>query len=140
LGDKARAKTQCEYALESASGQNNNGIRCSGRSENIGCGIADCETGAAPAFSPGQHCLLISMSASQYNGYMTKKPMLIFSIDPALLEQVDAFRFKHRFPARSGAIKFLLACALKFNPKPEAADLQREEWRSRRPKAKSKGR
>src|SRR5450759_5205102 len=39
-GDKARAKTQIEYALESASGQNNNGIRCSGRSENIGCGIA----------------------------------------------------------------------------------------------------
>lgn len=66
--------------------------------------------------------------------------MLIFSIDPALLEAVDAFRFKHRFTARSGAVKFLLTCALKLNPKPEAVDLQREEWRSRRPKAKSKGR
>jgi hypothetical protein len=40
-GSKARAKTQYEYALESTSGQNNNGIRSFGRPENTGCGIAD---------------------------------------------------------------------------------------------------
>ncbi len=34
-GCKARAKTQCEYALEPNSGQNNNGIKCFGGLKNL---------------------------------------------------------------------------------------------------------
>jgi hypothetical protein len=64
------------------------------------------------------------------------KPLLIFNIEPDLLEQVEVFRYKHRFPQRSGAIKFLLRAALKINPKPEPSDLKREGGRGPKPKSK----
>lgn len=62
---------------------------------------------------------------------MNEKPLLILTIDAALLKRIDDYRFKHRFPARSTAIKFLVDSALKFNPKPEAADLIRDDVKSR---------
>ncbi len=69
---------------------------------------------------------------------MTTKPMLLFSIDPELLEQVDAFRYQHRFPARSQAIKYLLAWALKQKPVPDAADRKLQQRRKPQPHAKTR--
>jgi hypothetical protein len=46
----------------------------------------------------------------------TDKPILNFIIDPALLKRVDDFRYKHRFPNRAAAVKWLLDFALKQNP------------------------
>jgi hypothetical protein len=40
------------------------------------------------------------------------KPFLSFLIEPALLKRVDDFRYKHRFPTRAAAIKWLLSAAL----------------------------
>ena len=48
------------------------------------------------------------------------KPLLNFIVEPALLQRLDDYRFKHRFPTRAAAIKWLLEWALKQNPKPEA--------------------
>ncbi len=62
---------------------------------------------------------------------MTNKPLLIFTVDCALLEQLDAYRYKHHFPNRALAIKYLLRAALAFNPKPEPTDLVPEERRPR---------
>ena len=45
------------------------------------------------------------------------KPFLSFLIDPVLLERVDDFRYKNRFPTRAAAIKWLLNWALKQKPK-----------------------
>lgn len=50
---------------------------------------------------------------------MGKKPLINFVIDPELLKALDDFRFKWRFESRASAIKWLLAWALKQNPKPE---------------------
>jgi hypothetical protein len=49
----------------------------------------------------------------------SKKPYLNFIIEPELLESVDDFRFKNRFPTRAAAIKWLLDWALKQKPKVE---------------------
>ena len=46
------------------------------------------------------------------------KPMLTFVIEPDLLKRLDDFRFKHRFPSRAAAIKWLLIFALDQRPKP----------------------
>ncbi len=48
----------------------------------------------------------------------TEKPYLSFIVEPEFLEQLDDFRFQHRFPSRAAAIKWLLEWALKQNPKP----------------------
>jgi hypothetical protein len=47
------------------------------------------------------------------------KPYLNFVIDPELLKRLDDFRFRHRFPTRAAAIKWLLDWALKQKPAPE---------------------
>jgi hypothetical protein len=47
------------------------------------------------------------------------KPYLNFVIEPELLKRLDDFRFRHRFPTRAGAIKWLLDWALKQKPVPE---------------------
>lgn len=49
----------------------------------------------------------------------TDKPLLNFVIDPELLKKVDDFRYKHRFPTRAAAIKWLLEAALKAGLRPE---------------------
>lgn len=49
----------------------------------------------------------------------TDKPLLNFVIEPDLLKRLDDYRFKHRFPSRAAAIKWLLDWALRQNPKPE---------------------
>lgn len=52
----------------------------------------------------------------------TEKPLLNFVIEPKLLERVDDFRFKHRFPTRAAAIKWLLDWALSQKPAPEKGE------------------
>jgi hypothetical protein len=47
------------------------------------------------------------------------KPFLHFVIEPTLLQRLDDFRFKQRFPTRAAAIKWLLDWALKQKPVPE---------------------
>jgi metal-responsive CopG/Arc/MetJ family transcriptional regulator len=48
----------------------------------------------------------------------TENTFLHFVIEPALLKRLDDFRFKNRFPSRSGAIKWLIAWALSQKPTP----------------------
>ena len=48
----------------------------------------------------------------------TDKPILNFVIEPDLLKRVDDFRFKHRFPTRAAAIKWLLDWGLNQKPAP----------------------
>lgn len=50
---------------------------------------------------------------------MPKKPLVNFVIDDSLLQSIDDFRFKWRFESRASAIKWLIAWALKQNPKPD---------------------
>jgi metal-responsive CopG/Arc/MetJ family transcriptional regulator len=40
--------------------------------------------------------------------------------DEDALKKIDDFRFKHRFPSRTEAIRWLVSWSLKQNPKPEA--------------------
>ena len=42
----------------------------------------------------------------------TKKPFLSFVIDEKLLQRIDDYRYKNRFPTRAAAIKHLLEVAL----------------------------
>jgi hypothetical protein len=49
----------------------------------------------------------------------SKKPLLNFIVDEALLKRIDDFRFKHRFQTRAAAVKWLLDWALRQKPKPD---------------------
>jgi len=42
----------------------------------------------------------------------SKKPFLSFVIDPEKLDEIDDFRFKHRFPTRAEAIKWSIGFAI----------------------------
>jgi hypothetical protein len=55
------------------------------------------------------------------------KTILNFIIERDLLERIEDFRFKNRFPTRAAAIKWLLAWAVKQKPSPKALSLEREE-------------
>jgi hypothetical protein len=46
------------------------------------------------------------------------KPYLNFIVEPEFLKRLDDFRFKHRFPTRAQAIKWLLEWVLKQKPEP----------------------
>jgi len=50
------------------------------------------------------------------------KPFLSFLVEPELLKRLDDFRFKHRFPTRAQAIKWLLDYALKQKPTPDQSE------------------
>ena len=50
------------------------------------------------------------------------KPFLSFVIDKDLLDRIDDFRFKNRFPSRAAAITYLIDYALKQKPKVAAAE------------------
>ena len=52
---------------------------------------------------------------------MTTKPILNFCIDRAALKQIDAFKFKHRFPNRAAAVRWLCAAALEAKLVPAVA-------------------
>ena len=52
----------------------------------------------------------------------SNKPLLNFVIEPELLKRMDDFRFKHRFPSRAAAIKWLLQWALDQKPAPKKED------------------
>ena len=52
----------------------------------------------------------------------TAKPILNFSVDPALLKRLDEFWHKHRFPNRAASVKWLLDWALKQNPSPRKGE------------------
>lgn len=47
------------------------------------------------------------------------KPYLNFMVEQEMLDAVDEFRFKHKFPSRADALKFLLQAALDAGLKPE---------------------
>jgi hypothetical protein len=47
------------------------------------------------------------------------KPYLNFVVEEQLLKRVDDFRYKHRFPTRAAAIKWLLDWALNQKPVPK---------------------
>jgi hypothetical protein len=49
----------------------------------------------------------------------SEKQFLHFVIEPVLLERLDDFRFKHRFPTRAAAIKWLLNWGLGQKPAPK---------------------
>jgi len=49
----------------------------------------------------------------------SKKPFLAFLVDEDLLRAIDDFRFRWRFESRAAAIKWLLAWALRQDPKPD---------------------
>lgn len=53
----------------------------------------------------------------------SKKPFLSFVIEPELLKAIDDFRFEHRFPSRSAAVKWLLAWSLKQHPTPPPGEV-----------------
>lgn len=64
--------------------------------------------------------LLVNAIDASYIGYVakmgTEKPILNFVVDPSALKTIDDFRYKHRFPTRAAAVKFLLDYALAFDP------------------------
>lgn len=51
----------------------------------------------------------------------SSKPVVSVLMDPEFLEEVDDFRFAHRFSTRSAAIVWLLRWALDHYPEQEAA-------------------
>lgn len=61
---------------------------------------------------------------------MEPKTTLIFDIDAAVAEQLSVFQHKHRFPARTSALRWLLGWALHAEPRPTAADVSRAARRS----------
>jgi hypothetical protein len=69
--------------------------------------------------------MIIVLVNNEDNGYnesrsmATDKPFLSFVVEEQLLAKLDDFRFKHRFPSRAAAIKWLLDWALTQKPKPE---------------------
>lgn len=65
-------------------------------------------------------CVVNSEYMGYSDGVSTDKPLLNFVIAPDLLKRLDDFRFKHRFPSRAAAIKWLLDWALKQKPEPAA--------------------
>jgi metal-responsive CopG/Arc/MetJ family transcriptional regulator len=54
----------------------------------------------------------------------SKKPtqMVHLRFDQEILEQLDDFRFQHRFETRSDAIRWLLSWALSRKPDPKKQD------------------
>jgi hypothetical protein len=54
----------------------------------------------------------------------SKKPpqMVHLRMDQEVLEQLDDFRFQHRFETRSDAIRWLLSWALSRKPDPKKQD------------------
>ncbi len=54
------------------------------------------------------------------------KPFLSFVIEQDLLDKIDNYRFNHRFPSRSSAIRFLVEYALKENPAPKECDSEQK--------------
>lgn len=61
---------------------------------------------------------IIDITRSCYTTNMTDKPILNFTIDPALLSRIDAFWHANAFSNRATAIKWLLDWSLTQNPKP----------------------
>jgi hypothetical protein len=49
----------------------------------------------------------------------SEKPLLNFVIEPELLKRLDDYRYKHRFPSRAAAIKWLLDAAMKAKLAPK---------------------
>ncbi|MFL6354088.1 MAG: hypothetical protein ACJ74Z_19860 [Bryobacteraceae bacterium] len=50
-----------------------------------------------------------------------KKLVLNFVIDHELLERIDEYRFRNKFPARAGAVKHLIETALALDEQPQAS-------------------
>ena len=55
-----------------------------------------------------------------YKGNMpTKKPQILLTVDEALLERIDDFRYGNRIPSRTEAVRRLIEEALKKFEKKE---------------------
>jgi hypothetical protein len=54
-----------------------------------------------------------------YTGDMTTKPILNFTIDPALLKRLEDYWHKHKFANRAETVKFLIDAAMKANLTPK---------------------
>lgn len=52
----------------------------------------------------------------------SEKPFLSFVIPQDLLEKIDDFRFRERFPSRAAAIKWLLRWAVEKAPSVDEED------------------
>lgn len=57
----------------------------------------------------------------------TNKILLNFIVDNSLLQRIEDFRFKNRFPTRAAAIKWLLNWALKQKPSMRSLTQEPEE-------------
>src|SRR5450631_885281 len=57
----------------------------------------------------------------------TNKTLLNFIVDNSLLNRIEDFRFKSRFPTRAAAIKWLLDWALKQKPSMRSLAQEPEE-------------
>ena len=64
----------------------------------------------------------------------TTKPGVNFVMDPQLLKRIEDYHHQHHFPTRASSIKFLIAWALKKNPKPTSDDLVACQWQRHPPK------
>ena len=49
-------------------------------------------------------------------------PLLHITMPPALLKRIEDFRFKHRFPSRAAAVKWLIDFALSQKPTPRGGE------------------
>lgn len=50
------------------------------------------------------------------------KPKIMFVLEKKLLKDIDNFRFKHHFPSRAAAVKWLIRYALDQKPVPKFED------------------
>ena len=51
----------------------------------------------------------------------SNKPLITFNMEPELIQRVDDYRFRNRFPSRAAAMKCLMKWALQRDPEPPAA-------------------
>lgn len=54
------------------------------------------------------------------------KPLVHFVAPQELIDEIDEFRFKHRFQSRAAAIKWLLRWGLQQQPAPTEEEMRSE--------------
>jgi hypothetical protein len=74
--------------------------------------------------------LLQRLNIGHVDCMATDKRILNFVIETDLLRRVDNFRYKHRFPTRAAAVKWMLKVALDAKLQPLKGDWIRENTAS----------
>lgn len=69
----------------------------------------------------------VAHTASMQTMAPRKNPILNFVVEPGLIEEIDDFRYKHRFPSRAEAVKWLIAAALHRGLEPSVTQAERGE-------------